>query len=142
MHVEDPYAAMALVCKSHREAMGTGGVVFVPCFPARLRLVTEVIEAISRFAPRAVCWWFDTAGGDQIKAVTPDDIARWSGVSDEPDRKPEIVVKARAGAPKLRLAGQSADAPAREVADDASADANILSSDELAMLLGEQGGRE
>ncbi len=145
VQVEDQFAALARVVKSHREGPEAGGIVLVPCFPDRLTGVAAVLEAVSRHAPRAVCWWFDTAGGEQIRAVTSEDIARWAGTTPPPE--PKIVIPARSKAgPKLRLAGDGPDEPPARTrpttdegpdAEPPAGPTSVLSADELAMLLGE-----
>lgn len=145
--VDDAYAALARVVRAHREGAESGGIVLVPCFPDRLKGVAAVIESASRHAPRAVCWWFDTAGGEQIRAVSSEDIARWAGTPRPPAPvEPKIVVPARSpSGPKLRLAGDGPDAPPARTAEPeepageapAAGPTSILSADELAMLLGE-----
>lgn len=46
--------------------------------PERLRGVAEVVALAERYAPRAICGVFKSAGDRGIRAVTPEDTERWA----------------------------------------------------------------
>ncbi|MEM1330852.1 MAG: hypothetical protein AAGG07_09850 [Planctomycetota bacterium] len=169
--VDDGYAALAEVCRiSNRgetvsdqvarqgsRVVGSGGLGLLLVEPERLSgdglSVEDVVDAVARYAPRAVCWQYDASAE---RALAPYSTPA-TAMDDATPAPPVVRVSSE---PSLRLAGvgpeqagsvaSAALGPTSENTGDRAAAAGepaedpnslpttreLLTGEELAMLLG------
>lgn len=141
--------AMAHVC-----VMGPGTLLIL-CEPRALSGAAQVALALRKYAPGVVVYAFEPGSSQLLREINDQDLVDWGapGKPADPRGMGELGAAARAnGKPFLRLTGEE-DGGARPigpslpitehvsgVADGASA-ADVLSADELAMLLGRNGSK-
>lgn len=129
----DSMAAMANVCALERDrgartrdfakdptAQGSGTVLLL-VEPQNLADAVEVVEAVRLYAPGAVCWKYAAAANPKMSAVVESDVKAWiAATADEPKTPEPRPAPARpapppGGTPRLRLAGDPAEAPLPEI---------------------------
>lgn len=145
----DPFSAIAAVLRRGR----TGSpLVLLVVDPARVARADEMVRTVERFVPHVVCWRYDAGKSPALRGYVPPPPAPSATIET-------FVSRARAGGPpKLRLAGHEPggeavrEAPmntagagdvrpepaAKDAAGEAapaSAGGELLSSEELSMLL-------
>jgi hypothetical protein len=83
--VPSPYLSLAEVCR-HGGSRGDsppgvrrGTVILVLIEPATLPLAADMIRAVSRYAPRAAVWVYESAVNSKLRAVVEEDVNRWDG---------------------------------------------------------------
>lgn len=138
LEVNSDLWAMTHACA---HAAAGGGTLLVLCEPARLREPEQVVLALRKYWPGVVCWSYEPGSSQLLRKVTDQDLVDWGA----PGRKPEPP-KAPIGRPSLRLVEGDADL-ARPIGpsvpitafDAATQTADVLSAEELAMLLGRNG---
>jgi len=134
--VQSDLWAMAHAC------MQGSGTLLVLCEPAKLSGSAQVVLALRKYASGVVVYAFEPGSTQLLRPVSDQDLVNWGAPGKTATPEPARVAPARtAGKPFLRLTGDEIprpigpSLPITEHAASASA-ADVLSADELAMLLG------
>ncbi len=118
---DDEFEAVARVCRfantDKPTPIGPSAVVILLIVdPRRLAAATSVFESVTRYAPTAAIWMYETGSSPQLRTVRPQDVFAW--------RRPETASRPIAGSPagkveEPKIAGQEPrpnDPPVIEVA--------------------------
>ena len=162
-------SAMCRASRVARAARSGSVLALVVVYPEQQPDTVGVLEAAAKFAPGVRCWMFGPASNPRLRAIVETDIAGWGGAKSEPEivvrprpaetKPPALKTEAAparvdyrtqaVGKPPLRLAGQGTfDLPVEAVdvdkkgSDEAGtgpARSQVLTAEELRMLLGEDG---
>lgn len=159
IRVGGPYAALGEVCRLGRSGRR---VILLLVEPRSLDESGRVFDAVQRFAPAAACWAYEEGANPKLRAVVESEVEAWPGGEPEPV-PPEVIIRTRGDArvasagrqagvqPQLRLVDEGGLDPegqrsemigggASDAADPAGpAPRHMLTPEELAMLLGEDG---
>jgi hypothetical protein len=80
----DPYRTMAHAVRlgSRRQAMESASLVLLLVQPSGLPLASDVVLAVSKYAPHASCWVYEPTAGAKggvaaLRAATPADLRAW-----------------------------------------------------------------
>lgn len=140
--VESDLWAMAHACK-----LGSG-TLLVLCEPTKLSGPAQVVLALRKYSPGVVVYAFEPGGEStqMLRPVGDQDLVDW-GAPGKPAAEPTRPHPPRAaGKPFLRLTGDEEPRPigpslpiTEHVASASAAD--VLSAEELAMLLGRNGSK-
>jgi hypothetical protein len=103
---DNQYEAFASLCKAGEPG---GQTVLLLVEPKTLPAMSDVGDAVDRYAPDTTLWVFETMPSPQIRAVTPEDRAAW-------DRRPPMEKVPEATA---RRAGPVLSSATKHIADDA-----------------------
>lgn len=138
--VESDLWAMAHACK-----LGSG-TLLVLCEPAALTGPAQVVLALRKYAPGVVVYAFEPGSAQMLRPVTDQDLVNWGAPGKPAAAEPTRPAPPRsAGKPFLRLTDDEPrpigpSVPITEHVASASA-ADVLSAEELAMLLGRNGSK-
>jgi len=143
--VGGPHAALAEVCLAARSGEGRP-VILLFVEPRALKGAADVHRAAARLAPRAAFWRFEESANQRLGAVVEGDVARWPREETEltPDEVPAPVrpatpTRGTREVPPLRLAGEGDAPPIEEAPEDGARARQLLTAEELAMLLADDG---
>ncbi|MFT3686785.1 MAG: hypothetical protein QM783_18000 [Phycisphaerales bacterium] len=120
------------------------GALLVLCEPARLREPEHVVLALRKYWPGVVCWAYEPGSSQLLRKVTDQDLIDW-GAPGEQKQEPKVETPRRIiGQPSLRLVEGGEPRPIGPslpitAFDGAVQSADVLSAEELAMLLGRNG---
>ena len=139
---DDPHAAMAELCRRvgrDREASSTH-LILTLVEPARIAGLDDLRASIDAYAPGVATWVYDHTANPRLRAAEPRAKARAHVTARPPARPTE--------APNLRLAGsgsieakpsanseEPAEAPTPSTPPRTTSAADLLSDEELSMLL-------
>lgn len=140
-------------------------MILVLVEPRTLDRAARVVSALSRYAPGAAVWQYETDDAQRLRSVEPGDPERWAGPENEVhggqasaahtdgNRPRRGGSAAESVQPRLRLITDEEGPVPRETGDDertpTQADENesdagggraILTEEELAMLLSDETG--
>jgi hypothetical protein len=158
--VHSELLAMAHACSMHRSGSG----IMILCEPMNLRKVTHTVALARRYAPRTLVFAYraDASVNKQLAPVTDQDLVDWAGTAPGTSAaglgpiasataslggkvQPDLQLDPHAGftgGPGLRLsqsyesAGGDFISRSGPIVRDDAPPADVLSADELAMLLG------
>lgn len=151
---DDAFNAVARACLMARHTPAGAAALLVLCEPTSLALLGETYDALKRFVPRVAVWWYHGGAAPTLKPVALEDIVEWTAGDAAGGRTEAPVARAGGafapanppmsprftgqnprgsqGGPGLRLVQTESEAGAGGTSPTA------LTSEELAMLLGEQ----
>ncbi|HYD01932.1 MAG TPA: hypothetical protein VEB22_11960 [Phycisphaerales bacterium] len=121
------------------------GTLLVLCEPAKLRGAAQVALALRKYGPGVVVFAYEPGSAQLLRQVTDQDLVDW-GAPGKPEPARPAPTRA-VGKPFLRLTGDEGarpigpSLPITEHAAGAENTADVLSADELAMLLGRNGSK-
>jgi hypothetical protein len=132
----DPMHAMSALCEG---ATPDEKSIMILAEPDGLPMASDLVRAVRTYLPAAACWIYAPDDSVPLRAVTGEDIARWSGEAADDGPEPEPVLPPNRPGPVLRLIGGNAPdddltvlpVPARSAPEGG----NLLTTAELAMLL-------
>ncbi len=133
--VESDLWAMAHAC-----VMGAG-TLLVMCEPQKLTGAAQLALALRKYAPGVVVYAYEPASTQVLRMVEDQDLVNW-GAPERPAPEPRLVPSRAAGKPQLRLTADDAPrpiGPSLPITEHTSSVSDVLSADELAMLLGRNG---
>ncbi|MDP1663083.1 MAG: hypothetical protein Q8L55_14295 [Phycisphaerales bacterium] len=133
--VESDLWAMAHAC-----VMGAG-TLLVMCEPQRLTGAAQLALALRKYAPGVVVYAYEPGGAQVLRMVEDQDLVNW-GAPERPAPEPRPAPARAIGKPHLRLTGDDAPrpiGPSLPITEHTSSASDVLSADELAMLLGRNG---
>lgn len=133
--VESDLWAMAHAC-----VMGAG-TLLVMCEPPRLAGAAQLTLALRKYAPGVVVYAYEPGNTPILRMVEDQDLVNW-GAPERPAPEPRLGPTRAVGKPLLRLTGDDIPrpiGPSLPITEHTSSAADVLSADELAMLLGRNG---
>lgn len=137
--VESELWAMAHACK-----LGSG-TLLVLCEPMRLSGAAHVVLALRKYSPGVVVYAFEPGTAQMLRPVVDQDLVDW-GAPGKPLAEPVRAAPPRVnGKPMLRLTGDEEPrpiGPSLPITEHVASASDVLSADELAMLLGRSGSKD
>lgn len=125
----DPFAALEHLCAGPScgpKRVGEGSALVI-VEPAHVPRAPELAEAAERYAPAAPVWRYDSQATPRLAAYTPP---------APPSKPPQAQhTPSKAATPPLKLAGDGPAPEASEHLEPPRSAREILTEDELAMLL-------
>lgn len=142
VEVQSDLWAMAHACLHQ-----AGGALLVLCEPRELREPAQVVLALRKYAPGVLVYAYEPGSARLLRPVTDQDLVDWGAPGREPAQSERLPAPRAVGKLSLRLVeGEprpiGPSLPITEhVAGGGSTErtADVLSAEELAMLLGRNG---
>ena len=147
---QSPYQAMADLVeheRAHRTGAHPGPLVLIVVEPTRFPGAADLVDAASRFSPRAVCWRFSASDDPQLAAYVSDAPSEPTTPPGPVHVRPSVADTIRprptqSQRPRLRLAGDPGNVSHNEGEPPEDGQAGVdeqhrptLSEEELDMLL-------
>ncbi|MBS0196936.1 MAG: hypothetical protein JSR77_09270 [Planctomycetes bacterium] len=157
---DDEFEAVARVCRfaNLEKPTPTGPsavVILLIVDPRRLAAATTVFESVTRYAPTAAIWMYETGSTPQLRTVRPQDVFAWRrpetpirpvvGPTGGKAEEPKAAIQESAGQEppviEIAQAGMATPPPPVGTIPDAAElspvqpPPRLLTDDELAMLL-------